>query len=308
MIDLSIDISYLSRYFGVNILPVNAVNAAQPQGNDDGENITIKTEDGQITLNKEMLQKLIKEPEKLSKILKLADPENRYQIIKELNDDDLGKLLPFLSSEQLALGLQFFTTEGLEKMMIGLPQEEMVNLLLVHFTMEDVVPFMEEAEMNKFFASPNLEKKDVMEYFQGMEYGKMQALMVNQFGPEFENKTQKEYLEHIDSMEDKDYKRFLQNMRGPEKMEAIAGLCEINPDYYLEFENSTLVRPMINLLEKPDIIKTMSNLETEFLVPMIEELPQDLTQIVATQIDPEIFADMLANEFPDLIMEMLAAG
>ena len=307
MIDLSIDISYLSRFFGVTptVSQVGISDAQRAQGD---EAVTIKTKDGQITVNKEILQKLIQDPEKMAKILKLADPENRYLIIRELNEEDLGKLIPFLNSQQLAVGLQFFTLDGLSNLMTALPREELVNLLLIHFTMDDVVPFMQENEMDRFFENPNLDKNDVLEYFQGLEYQKFQALMVNQFGPEYKNKTPKEYLEKINSMENKEYKRFLSNMRQHEKGEAISGLCAINPDYYLEFENSILVRPIINKLETSDIIKTMSNLDPEFLVPMINELPKDLMQIVATQIDPTEFSKILSSEFPELIVEMLGNG
>ena len=52
-------------------------------------------------------------------------------------------------------------------------------------------------------------------------------------------------------------------------------------------------------------MKTMPVLDPEFLVPMIEQLPPDLIQVVATQIDPQIFAELIVEEFPDLIMEML---
>ena len=38
---------------------------------------------------------------------------------------------------------------------------------------------------------------------------------------------------------------------------------------------------------------------------MIEELPPELIQVVATQIDPEVFAQILVEEFPDVLMEML---
>lgn len=307
MIDLSIDISYLSRFFGVTptVSQVGISDAQRAQGD---EAVTIKTKDGQITVNKEILQKLIQDPEKMAKILKLADPENRYLIIRELNEEDLGKLIPFLNSQQLAVGLQFFTLDGLSNLMTALPREELVNLLLIHFTMDDVVPFMQENEMDRFFENPNLDKKDVLDYFKGLDYQKFQALMVNQFGPEYKNKTSKEYLEKINSMENKDYKKFLNNMRQHEKGEAISGLCAINPDYYLEFENSILVRPIINKLETSDIIKTMSNLDPEFLAPMIEELPKNLMQIVATQIDPTEFSKILSSEFPELIVEMLGNG
>lgn len=309
MIDLSVDLSYLSRYFGVSTVNWFAAQAGQTQnikgGEEDGM-LTIVTEDGAITVDAEMLQKLLQEPEKLAKILKLEDVQNRYLIIQQFNEEDLCALLPFLSSDQLALGLQYFTTDGLNELMINLPSEQMVNLLLEHFTMEDVIPYMQQNEMDRFFKNTHLEKKDVMEYFEGLEYEKFQALMMNQFGYDFKDKSADEYLEYIENMEDRQYKQFLQNMQKAEKGEAIVGLCEINPDYYMEFDNSILTRPIMYTLAKEDIIKTMSILEPEFLVPMIEELPQNLIQIVATQIDPTEFADMLSSEFPDLIMEMLA--
>ena len=275
-------------------------------GEDNGENITIKTEDCEITVNGALLQKLLEEPEKLAQILKLEDPQNRYLIIQQFNEEDLVKLLPFLTSEQLAFGLQYFTVAGLNELLINLPKEQMIFLLLQHFTMEDVVPFMQVNEMDEFLESTHLEKKDVMEYFEGLEYEKFQKLMMNQFGPEFKEKSAKEYLEYIENMEDRDYQRFLLGMQTEEKMEMIAGLCEINPDYYYEFDNSILARPMIINMEKEDIIKTMTTLDPEFLVPMIEELPKDLIQVVATQIDPTDFSEILSREFPDMIMEMLA--
>ena len=307
MIDLKVDLSYLSQYFGIK---PTATTSGVPEAEraDRNNMMTIKTEDGQITINKELLLKFIQEPEKLAKLLKLADPENRFLIIKELNEEDLAKVVPFLTSEQLSKGLQFFTTEGLNNLLNALPQEELVNLLLIHFTMDDVVPFMQENEMDRFFQSPHLEKGDVLEYLEGMEYGKFQKLMTNQFGQEFEGKTAKEYLQYIDSMEAKKFQEFLLNMKTPEKGEMIAGLCEINPDYYLEFDNSILSRPIINNLEKDEIIKTMSTLDEEFLAPMIEELPKDLIQVVATQIDPTEFSKLLSSEFPELIVEMLGAG
>ncbi|MCD8024932.1 MAG: hypothetical protein LUE64_05310 [Candidatus Gastranaerophilales bacterium] len=308
MIDLSIDLSYLSRYFGVSTISnfyapsTGSIEESETTGE---EELTIVTEDGAITVNADVMQKLLQEPEKLATILKLQDPNNRYLIIQQFNEDDLCSLLPYLDSEQLSFGLQYFTTDGLNELMINLPQEQMINLLLEHFTMEDVAMYMQVNEMDEFFKSTELDKNDVLEYFESMEYEQFQKLMVNQFGAEFEEKSAEEYLEYIENMDDLEYQQFLLNMEKPEKMAAMAGLCEINPDYYELVDNEVLTRPIMNTMNKGDIIKTMSTLDPEFLVPMIEELPQDLIQVVATQIDPSDFADMLSSEFPDMIMDML---
>ena len=57
-------------------------------------------------------------------------------------------------------------------------------------------------------------------------------------------------------------------------------------------------------MEKHDILKCMDVLDPEFLIPMVEELPPDLLQVVATQIDPRIFAQVLIDEFPDVLSKI----
>ena len=49
----------------------------------------------------------------------------------------------------------------------------------------------------------------------------------------------------------------------------------------------------------------MSGLDSEFLVPMIQELPMDLTQIVLTQIDPNEFAKILTEDFEDILASVV---
>jgi len=56
---------------------------------------------------------------------------------------------------------------------------------------------------------------------------------------------------------------------------------------------------------KEDKIKLMQKLDPEFLVPMVQELPVDLTQIVLTQIDPRDFADILAQDFQDILSSVV---
>ena len=56
---------------------------------------------------------------------------------------------------------------------------------------------------------------------------------------------------------------------------------------------------------KEDKIKMMSKLDPEFLVPMIQELPVDLTQIVLTQIDPKDFSEILAEDFQNILSSVV---
>ena len=159
--------------------------------------------------------------------------------------------------------------------------------------------------MDNFLKSEKLEKKDVMKYFEQLDEKQFEQIMMKQFGSLMEGKGKGDYLNTIDSMSPDKFIQFLTNFERKDKMELIAGIVAINPDYIMEFENEDLSKPFM-LMDKEKIMKTMPILDPEFLIPMIEELPPDLIQVVATQIDPQIFAELIVEEFPDLIMEMLA--
>ena len=49
----------------------------------------------------------------------------------------------------------------------------------------------------------------------------------------------------------------------------------------------------------------MSVIEPEYLQKMIKELPNDLLSLVITQMDTEQFSEILMNEFPEVIAEII---
>ena len=124
------------------------------------------------------------------------------------------------------------------------------------------------------------------------------------FGEKFEGKSQEEYIEHIENLDDKDFKNFLLSMEREQKINLINGIVSQDEDLLLLFKADDLTAPM-EMLMKEDKIKLMSNLDSEFLVPMIQELPLDLTQIVLTQIDPRDFSEILAQDFQDILSEVV---
>ena len=93
-------------------------------------------------------------------------------------------------------------------------------------------------------------------------------------------------------------------MERESKIGLIDGIVEQEEDLLLLFEADDIVKPM-EMLMKGDKIKLMSSLDSEFLVPMIQELPIDLTQIVLTQIDPKDFAEILTEDFQDILSSVV---
>ncbi len=299
MIELNLDLSYLSRYYELSTQRINKYSEEDPD-----RLITLETMVGAVTLDRDELRALLLHPNKVARILQLAKPKNRYMILKHLNEDDLAKLLPYLSSEQLSWGLQYFTSEKLEMLINKLPTEQVATLVFQHFGIMDVLNLMHEDKMDNFLKNEKLERKDIMKYFEQMDTDQFRQIMMKQFGASMEKKGKEDYLNILNMMDPDKFTEFLTKFERKDKMQLIAGVISINPEYVLLLENEDLSRPFM-LMDKDKILKTMPVLDPEFLVPMIEELPAELMQVVATQIEPDIFAELIVQEFPDLLMEML---
>ena len=86
----------------------------------------------------------------------------------------------------------------------------------------------------------------------------------------------------------------------------IEKLTQKDPDLWKEFDSSVLVKPM-EQLEKAEIVKSMDNLEEDTLLDIVGNLPQDYMSIVATQIDPQAFAEQLVKYFGDILIQVVIA-
>ena len=110
-------------------------------------------------------------------------------------------------------------------------------------------------------------------------------------------------LQFLEAMKDDDFTKMLQRMKRTDKIDLMVGLCKEKPKLMEEINPENITRPM-RTMEKHDILKSMEVLDPEFLIPMVEELPPDLLQVVATQIDPIVFAQVLIDEFPDVLSKI----
>lgn len=296
MITLDLDLSFLSKYFELTSQKLSLysgkplteiVDAEKKAGNENAGDF----------------EKVLNDPKKLAELLLLQDPINRFLIIRNLTEDDLMGLLEFLPSQDLAWGMQYFTLDKMMELMAQIPKEELIPLVLSKFPIEQIVALMKPEEMNEFMQNSKIERKDYMNFFETLEPEMFKALMSQVFGAEVQNENKKATLERLETMNDDEFQKTMLNFEDSGKMLIIWGLLESKQELMTELTGETLVRPF-GLIEKGDIIKCLDDLKPEFLIPMIKELPKDVIQVVATQINPEIFADVLIKEFPDVLKEI----
>ena len=297
MIQLNVDFTLLNKFFGIPIKRIFQY------ANKDIEEI-MELEAAQGNQKAANYKKILSDPDKILEIFKLANVENKLIILQNMSEGDLDDLLPYLTQEQLAKGLNFFTEEKLLEFSSKLPIEELCGMIFEKFTLLDVLSFMSEDSMDKFIMEPDVERKYAQNYFESLDKETLEKIMMYSFGEEFEGKNRDEYLQHLENLEFKEYKRFLLSMERENKINLINGIAAQEPDLVYLLEPSDIIAPM-ELLMKEDKVKLMSTLDSEFLIPMIQELPLDLTQIVLTQIDQNDFAEILARDFQDILSSVV---
>lgn len=239
-------------------------------------------------------------PEKLIKLFRLTDVENKFVIIKKMNPREREKLLPFLDREDLVMGLYFFTQEKLLEMMMETNIEELVRVVLETFPLEQIVEMFREEDLMYFFMQDNLEKRDVVEQLKLLPPDVMQKFVEGVTGMPAEETNPMELIDSIAQLPDDQFHKFMAFIDPDVQRQLTFQLTTEKPEYLTLFPNSAYVN-MLSTLMKPDMVKPMVMLNKETLMYMVSLLPPDLMSIVASQVDTMRLATYLQEGHMDLI-------
>ena len=231
-------------------------------------------------------------PEKLAKLFKLTDVENRYILIKNMDDYVREKLLPMLSERDLVMGLYFFTQEKLLKMMMKTDTLELLRVVLDAFPIEEIMAMYSEDDLAGFFMNRDLDKDLVTEQLKLLPPEYMQKFIEGVTGMPSENTDPNELIQNISNLPDDKFHKFMAGVDPIVQRQLVYQITAEEPETMALFGNEPYVN-MMGTLIKPDMITPMAMLNKETLAGMISELPEDLMSIVAAQVGAVDFARFL---------------
>ena len=296
MIELDLNLSYLAKHF--QIAPTKL-----DQYKDKSIQEILEEEVKSGNLQALAFASSISDPNQLAKLFSLANYCNRFLIIKELEPDTLTKILEKLPTQDLLAGIHYFNLDKLFKMLEELPPEELLNVVFQKFNLAYIVQLMNVDELDAFFESPKVERGDIEKVFKQFDKEFLDKIMFQSLGMDTREKSKKEIFEFINSMEDTQFNHFILGMNKYQKQSLVFGLCQNDKKLMLELDPKAIVKPLMNL-QKDEIIQCMGVLDAKFVLPMIQELPDELLQVVAAQIDPLQFADILIKNCPDILSKI----
>lgn len=245
-------------------------------------------------------QEMYNSPAKLINIFKLTNVENKFVLLHNMNSETREKILPMLESDDLVMGLYFFTQDKLLDMLSDVDIEELVNVVMGAFPLDAIVSMFSEDDLAQFFQRDELQKFDVIEQLKSLPPEVMIKFVEGVTGQPAGETDPMQLIQSIENMPMDQYRDFMSAIDPDVQRQLTFQLTKEKPEYLQLFPNQTYI-DMLSTMMKQDMVKPMINLEKESLVNMITELPDDLMSIVAAQVDTKKFAEFILDGHTDLL-------
>lgn len=239
-------------------------------------------------------------PDKLVELFHLFNVENRYSIIREMDESTRMKVLPFLEQDDLVMGLNFFTQEKLLRMLLEVDIVELVQVVLMAFPVEQIMAMYTEEDLAKFFLNKDLRRVDVMEQLSLLPPEFMQKFVEGVTGRPSEETNPADIFASLNELPDDKFRKFMASIDPEVQRQLTFQLTTQEPAYMTLFENMTYVN-MLSTLMKPDLVPAMVMLKQETLINMLSELPPEFISVIGAQIKPKDLAFLLQDGNLDIL-------
>lgn len=253
----------------------------------------------------ELAQELTSNTSLVMELFDLADTNNKYMILRELTAQQLQVFLPEMEESDMLQGLFFFSQDKLMKMLEELPAEQLVNTAFELFSQEEIVQLMPEEQLDKFLTSTDIDKNKILKHMQSIPPEYVAQVLEQITGESHENMDSIDLSKEFGELNPLEYQDALKAFQPTQKQQLVLSLGKEHEEWFQLFDAHAYTTIMNREKQQPEIVKAMSVIEPEYIQNMIKELPNDLLSLVITQMDTEKFAEILMDEFPEVIAEII---
>lgn len=253
----------------------------------------------------ELAKELTSNTSLVMELFDLADTENKYMILRELTSQQLQEFLPEMEEKDLLQGLFFFTQDKLMKLLEELPAEQLVNTVFQMFSQEEVVKFMPDEQLDKFLTSTDIDKNKILKHMQSIPEEYVAQVLEQITGESHENMKSYDLSKEFGELNPLQYKDALMAFQPTQKQQLVLSLGKEHEEWFQLFDADAYTKIINREKQQPEVVKAMSVIEPEYIQNMLKELPNDLLSLVITQMDTKQFTEMLMEQFPEVIAEII---
>ena len=290
MVNLDIDMDLLTKYAYL----IQGQNVSGSKSADNSQ------EDGKAEGTKFYEQKGYNS-KNLVNDLNLRDPKTRFAIIKAMKESQVMELLPLLDKKALLKGMKFFTKEKLSILLSYLPEEELAKVMQNMFSPKEMMELMPTNCIRKFLTNDKIDRQNILKFMdKNMKPEELKYMYMQATGKDIGTNNKDEMIAKLGNLKPNYFNDALMEMDKKSTKGMAAFVLEQQPELTKEF-SSLQMSMCLDKCPKQEIIDGMDVLNSDVLTKVIENLPPQLLQQVATQIEPEVFADKLLKDMTDVL-------
>ena len=226
-------------------------------------------------------------------------------ILREMSAQQLQVFLPEMEEKDLLQGLFFFTEDKLMKMLEELPPEQLVKTVFEMFSKDEIVQLLPEEQLDKFLTSTDIDKNKILKHMQSIPPEYVAQVLEQITGESHEGMDSIDLSKKFGALNPLEFKDAITAFQPTQKQQLVLSLGKEHEEWFQLFDANAYTKVINREKQQPEVVKAMSVIEPEYIQNMISELPNDLLSIVITQIDTEKFADILMNEFPEIMAQII---
>lgn len=253
----------------------------------------------------QLAQQLTTNVNLIMKLFDLADQNNKYAILRQLSSRDLHVFLPQMEKEDMIQGLFYFTEDKLLKMLESLPSDQLVKTVFELFSKEQIVQLMPEEQLDKFLTSTAIDKNKMLKHIQSIPPEYVAQVLEQITGEAAEDMDSIDLSKKFGELNPLEYKDALMAFQPTQKQQLVLSLGKEHNEWFQLFDANAYTKVINREKQQPELVKAMAVIEPEHIEKMLKELPDDLLSVVITQIDTEKFAEILMNNFPEVIADII---
>lgn len=304
ILPLNYNVSLLSKYYELNTSRVNqsayasidnvtGTTGANVQGTDNVSGNQPMRIDPSLALDMKEVYNAI------------ANPDARVKLLMLLNKPDLMNLLFLLDKDKLILGLNFFSAAKLLQMITSLPKELLVQVLLMYMDQDTLVKLLPQKELLRILNSGKINESMLVKSIKDLPTHILIQMLESIFGESMGGLNHMQVVQKLNMLKKRQLLEGILTLPRGNLQRIVLGFTKQDASLFCEASRGALTQPM-SRFSKSMLVNSFSVLDTSDIVKILGHLPKELLAQVACMIDPGQLAQVLCNEFPQLLASLAA--
>lgn len=234
----------------------------------------------------------------------IVNPDNRLGLLMLMSKPDIMNLLFLLSKDKLILGLNFFSLPKLLELILRLPKELLIQALLMHMDQRTLLSLMPQRELLRILNSGKIKEDMIIKSISNLPTHILVQMLESILGQSIGQVKHADVMDMMQHLKKRQLLEGLLTLPSGSLLQIVLGFTLKDPSLLTEMSKGAISQPFTRF-SKSMLVQSFAVMDNSDIIKLLGGLPKELLAQVACMIDPSDLAQVLTNNFPGLLAQMM---